>query len=104
MHNNVFLRHCFEITWTFIRAKHDFNNPSELPGHPITKGASVSSISKYFSESRKLVLQLLYDLRCTSAIMQIGFVDGHSHWNAKCVNHNVFLAPFDFFVSVNPSI
>ena len=36
--------------------------------------------------------------------MQVGFVYGYSHRNAKCVNYNMLLAPFDFLVPINSSI
>lgn len=33
--------------------------------------------------------------------MNIGLMNRDGHWDAKCVNHNAFLASFDFLVPVN---
>ena len=93
-----------EFAGAFVRAKHDFDDPAELPEHPVTKGALVSAVGKYLSQARELVLELLDNLRRAFAVMQVGLVHSHGHRNAKCVNHNVLLASLDSFVAVDPSI
>ena len=47
-----------EFAGAFVRAKHDFDDPAELPEHPVTKGALVSAVGKYLSQARELVLGL----------------------------------------------
>lgn len=91
-----------EFTGAFVRAKYDFDDPAELSEYPVTNGALVSAVGKYFSEVRELVLQLLDNFRHAFAVMQVGLVDSHGHRNAKDVNHNVLLAPLDSFVAVGP--
>ena len=45
-----------EFAGAFVRAKHDFDDPAELPERPVTKGALVSAVGKYLSQARELVL------------------------------------------------
>ena len=35
---------------------------------------------------------------CTNAVMNTRLMNHDTHREAKCINHNVFLAPFDFLV------
>ena len=64
----------------------------------------VSAVSQYLFQTRELVLQLLNDFRSALAVMQVGLMNGDGHREPQCINHNMFLAPFDLFVAVNPSI
>lgn len=85
--DNPSSRKDLKFAGAFVRAKYYFNDPAELPEYPVTKGAMVSTIGKYLSQARELVLELLDNLRCAFAVMQVGLVDSHGHRNAKCVNH-----------------
>ena len=93
-----------ELAGAFIRTKNNFDNPSELVRYPVPERALVSAVSKYLSETREFVYQFPDNLRRFLAVVQVGFMDGDCHRKPKCVNHNVFLAPFDLFVAVNPSV
>lgn len=93
-----------ELGRALIRTKDNFYNPSEFVRYPVAKRALVSAVSKYLFQTRELVLQLLNDLRSALAVMQVGLMNGNGHREPKCINHNMFLAPFDLFVAVNPSI
>ena len=65
-------------------------------------GTLVSAVGKDLRQARELVFQLLDNLRRTLAVVEVGFIDGDGHRQPKCVNHNVFLAPFDLLVPVCP--
>ena len=40
----------------------------------------------------------------TYTVMNVSLMDHDTHREAKCINNNVFLAPFDLFVAVNDTI
>ena len=58
----------------------------------------VSAVSQYLFQTRELVLQLLNDFRSALAVMQVGLMNGDGHREPQCINHNMFLAPFDLFL------
>lgn len=61
----------------------------------------ISAVRQYLRKTRKLVIKLLNHLRGALAVMNIGLMNRDGHWEAKCADHNVFLASFDFLVPVN---
>ena len=79
-----------------VRTENHFHCPSELFGPPISKSPVISAVRQYLRKTRKLVIKLLNHLRSALAVMNVGLMNRYGHWEAKCVNHNVFLASFDF--------
>ena len=40
----------------------------------------------------------------TYTVMNVSLMDHDTHREAKCINNNVFLAPFDLLVAVNATV
>ena len=62
------------ISWGARLDETPLQRPTRFPNLPMSKGILISLVSEYLSETWKLVLQFLENLRNTCAIMQTDFV------------------------------
>jgi len=93
-----------ELGRALVGPEHDFDDPSELFGNPVSKVPAISAICKYLAQTRKFVLEAFDNLRCSLAVMYVRLVGNNAERKSQSINDYVLFPAFDLLAAVNTPV